>query len=60
MEWGEGDRWWQGPSCKAVEARVRLREVVLRMDDWVFLPGLGTRKALKFVDGMTQAPRPQD
>ena len=51
----------QGLSCRAMEARVRLREVVMRMNEQVSLPGLGTRKALdKFVDGMKHVPWPLD
>lgn len=43
----------------AVEARVRLQEVVLRMNAWVSLPRPGTCKALdKFVDGTKQAAWP--
>lgn len=36
---------WQGPSCRAVEARVRLREA-LRMSEQMSLPGPGTGKPL--------------
>ena len=44
-----------------VEARVRLREAVLRMTEWVSLAGPGTWKALdKFVDGKEQGPQPQE
>lgn len=51
---------WGGPSHRAVEASMRLTEVVWRRKEWVSLAGAGTWKALdKFVDGTEQARRPQ-